>query len=69
MQIPRKSGGSRREGSGCAGFFFMKNGVSLLTLRPFLMSAFTIHPAMTWFITGYFLFIPLFIAVAMGWIG
>ncbi len=32
----------------------------LFTLRPFLKSAFTMNPALCWFITGYFLFIPLF---------
>jgi len=33
----------------------------LFTLLPFLKSHFSINPALYWFITGYFLFIPLFI--------
>ncbi|MCX7748291.1 MAG: CPBP family intramembrane metalloprotease [Clostridia bacterium] len=33
----------------------------LFTLLPFLKSNFSINPALYWFITGYFLFIPLFI--------
>jgi membrane protease YdiL (CAAX protease family) len=38
----------------------------LYTLLPFLKSNFSINPALYWFITGYFLFIPLFIfAVVM----
>ena len=38
----------------------------LFTLLPFLKSHFTLHPALYWFVTGYFLFIPLFVcALAM----
>ncbi len=33
----------------------------LFTLLPFLKSTFSLHPALYWFITGYFLFIPLFL--------
>lgn len=33
----------------------------LLTLLPFLKSNFLCHPALYWFITGYFLFVPLFL--------
>jgi membrane protease YdiL (CAAX protease family) len=33
----------------------------LFTLLPFLKSHFIINPALYWFITGYFLFIPLFL--------
>jgi hypothetical protein len=40
------------------GYFF----ILLFTLLPFIKSAFTLNPALYWFITGYFLFIPLFIA-------
>jgi membrane protease YdiL (CAAX protease family) len=32
----------------------------LFTLFPFLQSAFTVNPALYWFVTGYCLFIPLF---------
>jgi membrane protease YdiL (CAAX protease family) len=38
----------------------------LFTLRPFLMAHFTLNPALYWFITGYFLFIPLFLFAACG---
>ncbi len=34
--------------------------VLLFTLLPFLKSRFTVNSALYWFITGYFLFIPLF---------
>lgn len=37
----------------------------LLTLRPFLMARLDLNPALYWFITGYFLFVPLF---ACAWI-
>lgn len=37
-------------------FFFL-----LFTLLPFLKTNFLINPALYWFITGYFLFIPLFV--------
>jgi membrane protease YdiL (CAAX protease family) len=37
----------------------------LFTLRPFLQANFSLNPALYWFITGYFLFIPLF---ACAWI-
>jgi len=33
----------------------------LFTLLPFLKSNFSVNPALYWFITGYFLFIPLFV--------
>jgi hypothetical protein len=33
----------------------------LFTLLPFLKSNLSINPALYWFITGYFLFIPLFV--------
>jgi len=33
----------------------------LFTVLPFLEHSFTLNPALYWFITGYFLFIPLFI--------
>lgn len=33
----------------------------LFTLLPFLKANFTLNPALYWFITGYFLFIPLFL--------
>ena len=33
----------------------------LFTLLPFLESHYSINPALYWFITGYFLFIPLFV--------
>jgi len=33
----------------------------LFTLLPFLKSQYSINPALYWFITGYFLFIPLFV--------
>jgi membrane protease YdiL (CAAX protease family) len=33
----------------------------LFTLLPFLKSNYSINPAIYWFITGYFLFIPLFV--------
>jgi len=33
----------------------------LFTLLPFLKSHYSIDPALYWFITGYFLFIPLFV--------
>ena len=33
----------------------------LFTLLPFLKSHYSINPALYWFITGYFLFIPLFV--------
>jgi membrane protease YdiL (CAAX protease family) len=32
----------------------------LFTLFPFLKSSFSVNPALYWFVTGYFLFIPLF---------
>jgi hypothetical protein len=32
----------------------------LFTLFPFLKSQFSVNPALYWFITGYFLFIPIF---------
>jgi membrane protease YdiL (CAAX protease family) len=35
--------------------------ILLFTLLPFLKSGFIFNPAIYWFITGYFLFIPLFI--------
>jgi len=38
----------------------------LFTLRPFLLAHFTLNPALYWFITGYFLFIPLFLFAARG---
>jgi membrane protease YdiL (CAAX protease family) len=34
----------------------------LFTLLPFLKSHFSLNPALYWFVTGYFLFIPLFVA-------
>ena len=37
----------------------------LITLLPFLKSNFTINPALYWFITGYFLFIPLLVYAIM----
>jgi membrane protease YdiL (CAAX protease family) len=37
----------------------------LLTLLPFLKSNFSINPALYWFITGYFLFIPLFVSAVI----
>lgn len=33
----------------------------LFTLLPFIKNSFIINPALYWFITGYFLFIPLFV--------
>jgi len=39
------------------GYFYLL----LFTLLPFLKSHFSFNPAMYWFITGYFLFVPLFI--------
>ncbi len=38
----------------------------LITLRPFLMVHFTLNPALYWFITGYFLFIPLLMFAIWG---
>ena len=38
------------------GYFFLL----LFTLLPFLKSNFSLNPALYWFITGYFIFIPLF---------
>jgi membrane protease YdiL (CAAX protease family) len=38
----------------------------LFTLRPFLLAHFTLNPALYWFITGYFLFVPLFLFAAWG---
>jgi membrane protease YdiL (CAAX protease family) len=35
--------------------------ILLFTLYPFLKETFTFNPALNWFITGYFIFIPLFI--------
>jgi len=35
--------------------------ILLFTLLPFLKNNFVINPALYWFITGYFLFIPLFL--------
>ena len=35
--------------------------ILLFTLLPFLKTNFSINPALYWFITGYFLFIPLFV--------
>jgi membrane protease YdiL (CAAX protease family) len=32
----------------------------LFTLFPFLKANFSVHPAVYWFVTGYFLFVPLF---------
>lgn len=37
----------------------------LFTLLPFTKSEFILNPALYWFITGYFLFIPLFIYAVM----
>lgn len=34
----------------------------LFTLLPFIKSDFSFNPALVWFITGYFLFIPIFIS-------
>ena len=42
---------------GFTSYFF----ILLFTLLPCLKNSFIINPAMYWFITGYFLFIPLFI--------
>lgn len=42
---------------GFTAYFFML----LFTLLPFLKNTFTLNPALYWFITGYFLFIPLFV--------
>jgi membrane protease YdiL (CAAX protease family) len=42
---------------GFTSYFF----ILLFTLLPFLKNNFIINPALYWFITGYFLFIPLFI--------
>ena len=39
------------------GYFYLL----LFTLFPFLKSHFVINPSLYWFITGYFLFIPLFL--------
>jgi len=33
----------------------------LFTLLPFLKANFSMNPALYWFITGYFIFIPLFV--------
>jgi len=41
-------------------FYFL-----LFTLLPFLKSTFTLNPALYWFITGYFLFVPLFITAIL----
>lgn len=38
----------------------------LFTLRPFLMAHFILNPALYWFVTGYFLFIPLFLFAVRG---
>ena len=38
----------------------------LFTLLPFLKSRLSINPAAYWFITGYFLFIPLFLYAILG---
>ena len=38
----------------------------LFTLRPLLMAHFSLNPALYWFITGYFLFIPLFLFAVAG---
>lgn len=47
---------------GSTAYFF----ILLYTVLPFLKANFFINPALYWFITGYFLFIPLFIlAIAM----
>ena len=44
------------------GYFFLL----LFTLLPFLKANFAFNPALYWFITGYFLFIPMFVyALAM----
>ncbi|MBE2280805.1 MAG: CPBP family intramembrane metalloprotease [Ignavibacteriaceae bacterium] len=42
---------------GFTAYFFML----LFTLLPFLKNNFLLNPALYWFITGYFLFIPLFL--------
>lgn len=48
--------------TGFTAYFFLL----LYTLLPFLKSHFSLNPALYWFVTGYFLFIPLFIfAIAM----
>jgi membrane protease YdiL (CAAX protease family) len=40
----------------------------LFTLLPFLKAAFNLHPAIYWFVTGYFLFVPLLMyAVLRAW--
>lgn len=41
----------------CTAYFFLL----LFTLLPFLKSNFSMNSAVYWFITGYFLFIPLFV--------
>ena len=47
----------------CATAYFF---LLLFTLFPFIQSNFSLNPALYWFITGYFLFIPLFVfAVVM----
>ncbi len=38
----------------------------LFTLRPFLSEHFALNPALYWFITGYFLFIPLLLSAVWG---
>jgi membrane protease YdiL (CAAX protease family) len=43
------------------GYFF----ILLLTLFPWLITSFSVNPALYWFITGYFLFIPLFLYAAI----
>ena len=42
---------------GFTSYFF----ILLFTLYPFLKETFTFNPALNWFMTGYCLFIPLFI--------
>lgn len=37
----------------------------LFTLLPFVKASFTVNPALYWFITGYFLFVPLFVTALL----
>jgi membrane protease YdiL (CAAX protease family) len=43
---------------GAATVYFL---LLLYTLYPYLQSSLAVHPAVHWFITGYFLFIPIFV--------
>jgi len=37
----------------------------LFTLVPWLQSNYTLNPALYWFITGYFLFMPIFLVAVL----